>query len=354
MLKLSLVFSLDSKFMAIVDAGSSGSRLHLYEYAANSPLTNLKEIYHAESEPGLSTYANSPSMAYQSIHRLINKTDQYLAQRQLSTRIPLYVLATAGMRLLPKNTQAAIYTKIAQQLKIEHARYSIKAIETIPGEMEGLFGWLDVNYLTGTFKTHTPSVANLDMGGASTEIAYEINHPDTSAITIEINKKNYRIISRSYLGLGQDQARLAISQDQRSSACFPNQFDVTHCRELYHDLISTTAISSTDNDLKTQTIIANSGFYYTYHFLKADENPSQGWLIQQIQNTCQLSWDDLQKQHPNVPNQYLFNYCANASYFAELIYKTYLIDDHQLKVLNTINNQPIDWALGAAIYYLDA
>ncbi len=341
-------------YVAVIDAGSSGSRLHLFEYTQEAPLDSLNEIFHAESEPGLSAYANSPSMAYPSINQLIKQTDQYLEQRNISTRVPLYLLATAGMRLLPEKTQAAIYTELDQHIKIEHPHYIIQAIKTISGEMEGLFGWLDVNYLMGTFQHHTPSVANLDMGGASTEIAYEINHPDNSAISIQINGKNYRIISQSYLGLGQDQARLSISQKQGSPACFPNHFDFNHCRELYHDLISTKPISSTDNDFKKQTIIANSGFYYTYHFLKADKDPGQSYLIQQIQNTCQLAWDDLQKQHPDVPKHYLFNYCANASYFAELIYKTYQIYDYQLKVLDTINNQSIDWALGAAIYYSKA
>ena len=360
-LTLKLSLSMGLSYMTVIDAGSSGSRLHLYEYAANSPLTSLKEIYHAESEPGLSQYADSPQDAYQAIATLMQQSDNFLLEKNIKTPTPLYILATAGMRLLPETTQATIYTHLEHTLKKEHPEFDLRDIKTISGEMEGLFGWLDVNYLSGTFQNNTPSVASLDMGGASTEITYQINNLNNlnnlnkNPIIIRINNTRYTLISQSYLGLGQDQARLSALDNPASISCFPDHFDFFKCTQLYHDVIESKKIEPALTDLAQQKIIAHAGFYYTYHFFDSDthldKNTQQTAFVDTVNQRCQQDWESFQKAYPNTPTKYLHNYCANASYFYELLYHHYKINDEQLTVLNSINDQAIDWTLGAAIYY---
>ena len=52
--------------------------------------------------------------------------------------------------------------------------------QVIDGRMEGVYGWIAVNYMLGRFDhnfvepNRQPTVGALDMGGASTQITYEV------------------------------------------------------------------------------------------------------------------------------------------------------------------------------------
>ncbi len=93
--------------------------------------------------------------------------------------------------------------------------------------MEALYGWLDVNYLSGTFQQHLPLLGSVDVGGASAEIAFvtddeEVNPADIVNITIQ--NQTYHVFAKSYLGLGQDQAREAVNKTPDSMFCYPQEF----------------------------------------------------------------------------------------------------------------------------------
>lgn len=53
-------------------------------------------------------------------------------------------------------------------------------------------------------------------------------------------------------------------------------------------------------------------------------------------------------------NNYLANECANGAYIDELLFgkSGFDLNDLQLQITNTINQHPIDWALGALLYQI--
>ena len=85
--------------VAIVDAGSTGSRLHIYAYDLDKTNTaiNIKELWSKKIKPGLATVdANQATL------------DAYLTTLFSSApeaNLPVYFYATAGMRLLPQPKQ---------------------------------------------------------------------------------------------------------------------------------------------------------------------------------------------------------------------------------------------------------
>ena len=95
---------------------------------------------------------------------------------------PLFLLATAGMRLLPSLQQTKLLAHICAFARAE-TKFQIpdcaSHIQVLPGETEGLYGWIAVNYLLGGFepeehargKSHH-TYGFLDMGGASAQIAF--------------------------------------------------------------------------------------------------------------------------------------------------------------------------------------
>jgi len=104
----------------------------------------------------------------------------------------VYLFATAGMRLLTDIQQKEILDEIYKYIK-DNYYFKMKDRETnirvITGEEEGLFGWISTNYLQHGFgvdeKTHERQTYNfVDMGGASTQIAFELDKK------VEINGKS--------------------------------------------------------------------------------------------------------------------------------------------------------------------
>ena len=195
--------------VAIIDAGSSGSRLFVYEVTTTGeqdlrlvyPLT--KEQQKLSKGRALSTLANHPDSVRIFVE---NMTANYCSD---STR--LYILATAGMRLKPKAHADAIYQKL-EALPLINGYY-VKGAMTITGQYEGLYGWLAANYqngrigftttTTGTQFTLTGTPCGiLEIGGASMQIAFTTDHTSHECLT---RPGIGNLYSKSYLGAGADQ-----------------------------------------------------------------------------------------------------------------------------------------------------
>ena len=141
---------------------------------------------------------------------------------------PLFLLATAGMRLLTPEKQAKVLENACQFLSL-HSHFKIdppsdkgpcgSSVRIITGEEEGLFGWIAVNYLTDGF-TGPPGQETtygfLDMGGASTQIAFEPSseHRGDARNLIDVRLRllggeeiKHSVFVTTWLGYGTNQAR---------------------------------------------------------------------------------------------------------------------------------------------------
>lgn len=99
------------------------------------------------------------------------------------------------------------------------------SVRIISGEEEGLFGWVAVNYLMDGFASHEEkhraTYGFLDMGGASTQIAFEPSESEkahlshaTSDSLVEVRLRllggeeiHHRVFVTTWLGYGTNQAR---------------------------------------------------------------------------------------------------------------------------------------------------
>ena len=95
----------------IIDAGSSGSRAHLYHFDgdAHHP-THIKQIYLKKITPGLSSTALGDINQYM---------DQLMSPVPCKT-IPVYFYATAGMRMLPRRDQYLILNAVHRWFDHHH------------------------------------------------------------------------------------------------------------------------------------------------------------------------------------------------------------------------------------------
>jgi apyrase len=361
----SVAFASDFKYAIIIDAGSSGSRAHVFAYDKSTSLPMIHDVFQQSTNPGISAYADKPAEAGASLKPILDSSALYLKNKGIPlSQVSIRIFATGGMRLLSLLEQKAIHENIRRYIR-SHYAFSMRDqdVRTISGKEEGIFDWLDVNYLAHTFMHPTePTLGSIDMGGASTQIAFattDASKPEHE-IEITINGATYRIFSQSFLGLGQDQARNAMNSDESSTNCYPSgytydsktgNFNFFICSSIYAAIIQNQGVEqsmiATDGPF-----IAYAGIYFDYSFFNILNTPTQNALLSRIDAICYLSWEQLQTNNPGISPKYLANYCTHGVYFEQLLYTTYKLKNEQLTVTNEINGINIDWTLGALLYSL--
>ena len=228
------------RYGIVLDAGSSGTRLYIYRWLHNdlarTDSANLQTLPELESKDkwtkkvhvGLSTYGETPQIIGEDhLKPLIDHALQYVPD-SLVPQTPIFLLATAGMRLLPQNQQDDILGTVCKYFK-NNTKFSIPDcdlhVQIISGETEGLFGWLAANYLVGGFDApgehehgkghHTYGF--LDMGGASAQIAFVPGKPEIEKHGNDLKlvrlrhidgaTEEYKVFVTSWLGFGAKEAR---------------------------------------------------------------------------------------------------------------------------------------------------
>ena len=352
-----------TSYKIYIDAGSTGSRIHLFQNdTAENTTPVITELFTESVSPGLSSFATNPSDAGESLKPLLDDVSTQLKQRGISTVTPVNVYATAGMRLLPVDQQSPIYADVSAFIKDNYSLVKPGDIQTITGKMEALYDWLDVNYLAENFQKHQATTGALDLGGASAELALET--ADTTKpldeTTLSINGQSYRVYSISFLGLGQDQARGTIGNNALAPACYPQSYPMNGstvgdyafngCRTTYGSELVKQDVTNQLVNLTDAKFVAFSGAYYTYKFFQPSLVADRNAYDTAIKTVCAQSWEQLQQSYPSESVAYLSTYCANGAYVDDLLYQTYHLTDAQLTISNKVNGKSIDWTLGAALY----
>ncbi|PVV01110.1 hypothetical protein BB560_004484 [Smittium megazygosporum] len=209
-------------------------------------LPGSKEAFSFKISPGISSYSTKISELNQKhLAPMLEHAKKVIpAHKHIQT--PIYLMATAGMRLLDDDSQKQILYRACEFFKKNSIFYikNCKAhFNVISGEEEGAYGWLSVNYLKNRFlplinhtseQSQLPSQSQnsllsrsttgeaetfgfLDMGGASTQIAFQLNSKISDISQDEITKiKLMKIDGNSievnlfvttFLGYGTNEAR---------------------------------------------------------------------------------------------------------------------------------------------------
>ena len=361
-----VTFASPSHYALIVDAGSTGSRLHLFEYHQGKNLPEIRELFTESIKPGLSSFENTPQEAGLSLKLLIEHADEALKKLELDPqKIPLSILGTAGMRLLAAEKQAAIYKELETYLQ-KNQNHPLLALKTISGKMEGLYGWLALNYLLKRFEgPQDVTLGSIDMGGASTQIVFSTQDRAKAEDEVELSLagKNYTVFSKSFLGLGLLEAFRSISQNPQAASCYPTaytlddksgQFSKATCSALYQELIDDHQVTVQLPKHDKTAFIAYAGVYYVEHFFGVDKTPSKLLLEQNIETICNKNWEEFKKDHAALAETQLEKYCANGVYLSKLLYDNYQLHEDLLQVNKQVAGQDLEWALGALLYDLNS
>ncbi|XP_028563481.2 ectonucleoside triphosphate diphosphohydrolase 4 isoform X2 [Podarcis muralis] len=251
----------------MVDCGSSGSRIFVYWWPRHNgnphDLLDIKQMRDKNSKPvvmkikpGISEFATSPEKVSDYIFPLLSFAAAHVP-RAKHKETPLYILCTAGMRILPESQQKAILEDLLTDIPVHFDfLFSDSHAEVISGKQEGVYAWIGINFVLGRFEhtddeddavveVHIPGSENkeailrkrtvgiLDMGGVSTQIAYEVPKTEEVAknLLAEFNlgcdahqtEHVYRVYVATFLGFGGNAARQRYADSIFTTTVFRNR-----------------------------------------------------------------------------------------------------------------------------------
>jgi len=229
----------------MIDAGSTGSRLHVYELKPRI-LVNEHDVIEAVAgrkltypaansrwterlRPGLGSFSS-----IQDEKKLEEAIAEYLtpllkfAEDILHSKTndfaeyPIFLKATAGLRVLSADDRTrvigAVRTLFANKTFCPFW-FEEERVRTISGEEEAVYGWTGVNYLMGILANNTKGVGSvtnarltygaLDMGGGSTQISFYEPNGDimSNLFKLQIGQgKHWNVYAHSFLHYGHVEA----------------------------------------------------------------------------------------------------------------------------------------------------
>nr|CAD2191616.1 unnamed protein product [Meloidogyne enterolobii] len=392
-------------FAAVIDAGSTGTRLHIFEFShdtAKDPSTfKLETETYRETKPGVSAFAKTPEQAAENIRVLLLIAKKHIPE-ELWAKTPITFRATAGVRLLNDKEAEGLLSHIETEIMSSGLLVDDDAVGMLSGTDEGVFGWFTLNFLlqkldnvlNGSGKAATA----LDLGGGSTQVTFipsDFNtamrglHRQKYSHRLKIFEKELRLYTHSYLGNGLVASRLGIAKlsspdwspggaPALKTHCLPKKFildDFDYAGNVW--LISATIDASFENCLETakhyvtnltdikqiKSLVDEEDLYlFGYFYDRGLQGNIVEYTLEQIggeakvgdykiaaEKACAMPSEAIGPE-PWQPWQ-----CLDLTYIYTLLHYGYgLPDDRKINLVKKIRSMEVSWALGAGFHLLNS
>ncbi|KAM5330728.1 ectonucleoside triphosphate diphosphohydrolase 2 [Glossophaga mutica] len=403
------------KYGIVLDAGSSHTSVFIYKWPADKENDTGIVGQHSSCDVhggGISSYADNPAGAGQSLAECLDQAVRDVPrERHAST--PLYLGATAGMRLLNLTSPKAS-AKVLEAVTRTLTQYpfDFRGARILSGQDEGVFGWVTANYLLENFikyswagqwyRPRKGTLGAMDLGGASTQITFETASPledPADKVQLRLYGQEYRVYTHSFLCYGRDQvlqkllafalqtdgthpcwprgySRQVLLQDVYGSPCTaalrPQAFSsssrvnvegTSHpalCRGLVQGLFnfsscpfSRCSFNGIFQPPVAGDFIAFSAFFYTLDFLSSVMRlpvATPQQLETAVGAVCSQTWTELQARAPGEV-AHLPNYCAGAMFVQQLLSSGYRFDERAFSRIS-FQKKAGDTAVGWALGYM--
>ena len=406
-----------------MDAGSSHTTVYVYKWKERvfdtvpPSLTQIEgdPLFHDNQEPGISDFAENPSGAGPSIQGLLDSAQAALKKDGIDdvSGVPVFLGATAGMRMLPPAQVTAILHSVRSTVATSKFMYEADFIRVLSGEEEGVFGWLAANWLQGTFQGPSDKTYGaLDLGGASTQTTF---HPDEAILAdffpLDVARTSHQLYTHSYLYYGNDQARFRMLDSLVNEStplapvtnpCYPKGFsqkggtvspghpdvsftgssDWQGCMAQTKKLITDLQPADEKDCMQSShsectfagaympsvpehmDMLAVSTFFYVWNFFElktgADARSDDlNALKAKAKAVCSMSNDEYENYVKKVSGGKIgsrsYNYCAGAGYIHALLSVGYGLDTENtpIRVTKDINGLDAGWQFGAMLYEIN-
>ncbi|KAL7014811.1 hypothetical protein ACKWTF_016135 [Chironomus riparius] len=355
----------------VIDAGSTGTRLHAFEFERNGTELNLLYEYFKQEKPGLSSL--TPQEAKEQIKKLLRDVEEFIPEEFRKSTL-LKLKATAGFRLMNPERSEEVLEVVRDVFKSSQYSSVKNAVEIIDGNEEAITSWFSINYLRNLLTSDDKATA-LDLGGGSTQVAFEIVDEIPDHLTEHIHKvlnfdSESELFVKSYLGLGLMALRHAVITEEASE----NQENVdTYCINAeahpfewtYQNIVYKITPKFTDNSTFDDCLIAIrkivsklltpkipslqdqiiNGFSYFY------DRSVDARLIKKNDEGDEIEVEKFRLKAleycENKPNKDPW-LCLDLTFISVLLQDGYgLKDDKKIKLFSKIDGHEASWALGS-------
>jgi guanosine-diphosphatase len=233
----------------MIDAGSTGSRIHVYKFNNCGPTPELESEVFEQTEKkkggsGLSSYKQDAEGAAKSLDVLMDVAMKSVPDSYKSCT-PVAVKATAGLRMLgPELSDKildAVRTRLETQYPFPVVSKENNGVVIMDGADEGVYAWITTNYLLGKIggPDHSPTAAIFDLGGGSTQIVFEPTFKGSNGgmpeklaegdhkYKLNFGGRDFELYQHSHLGYGLNAAREAIHRTLIEDIYAQNPADTT-------------------------------------------------------------------------------------------------------------------------------
>lgn len=218
------------QYALMVDAGSTGSRIHVYRFNNCGAVPELEDEVFKMTEAkqggsGLSSYKEDAEGAAKSLDVLLDVAMKNVPDK-LKGCTPIAVKATAGLRKLGPELSDKILKAVRNRLENEYPFPLVSeekgGVEVMEGTDEGVYAWITTNYLLGKIggPDKTPTAAVFDLGGGSTQVVFEPTFKEAAGggmpeklqdgdhkYELSFGGRKFELYQHSYLGYGLMEAR---------------------------------------------------------------------------------------------------------------------------------------------------
>jgi len=205
-------YKLSSNNLAVViDAGSGGSTMEIIKYnGLNSSESTEKLFSSNKTASAVSSLESDQEKITEHIKELV---DQAKGAGKDLTGIPVYFLATAGMRNMGEVSQ--VKTLEAVKKAIKDLGLSLGDARVISGADEGLYAWISLNFMDGHIPNNLETKGIIEVGGASAQLVFVPTEtkPKSNIFSLELKQNKYDLYSYSSNQHGQNEAESLFGDD---------------------------------------------------------------------------------------------------------------------------------------------
>ncbi|KAL4422474.1 hypothetical protein ABPG75_008671 [Micractinium tetrahymenae] len=396
-----------ARYAVVIDAGSTGSRVHIFKFLAqaNGQL-QLQCDEFDQLKPGLSSYADNPPAAAESLAPLLTLAEETIP-RDAWAGTSIMVGATAGLRLLPDGKADVILQEVRDWLRKHPFKFADDDVKILSGVDEGAFAWLTLNYLLGRLGgSEQDTVASIDLGGGSVQEAYAMTGAEAAAAhdkdylkEMRAAGKTYHVYVYSYLGYGLMAGRAAVLSEESAKdghPCVPAGHEGTyeyagktmamkpHAQGAHQEQCEKVVLTAmkhqadcgapqlqcTFNGAWGGPRVPKAFYVSSYFWDRATDAGliAEAGAIQQrvrpsdfgglAHKACSTPLGDLGVMFPKVAEELRPFFCLDLAYAHTLLTKGFKIpEDAQVQLVKKVeyNGEQVEaaWPLGAAINSLD-
>uniref|UniRef100_A0A7C9APC4 Apyrase n=1 Tax=Opuntia streptacantha TaxID=393608 RepID=A0A7C9APC4_OPUST len=218
-----------SNYYVVLDCGSTGTRVYIYEasvtHMKNSNLPIVLKSYSGgyrkpkgqsgraynrmETEPGLDKLVRNSTGLKSAIKPLLRWAEKQIPKSSHKTT-SLFLYATGGVRRLPAPDSEWLLNHVWSVLKSSPFVCQREWVKTISGMEEAYYGWIALNYeikVLGSIPKKATFGA-LDLGGSSLQVTFESKEPvhDKTNLNLSIGPVSHHLSAYSLSGYGLNDA----------------------------------------------------------------------------------------------------------------------------------------------------